>query len=208
MCAGWPAGTPPTRVLAREPVTEGLRGVRDGGARTEAPAGRGSRRDTGVDPVRSAAAVLRPRARTVDAPAGAAAGAGGLDAGCGVHHAGGGAAACAGRLPEALKRGLASLDEQPVAGAGVRPACCSCAPRRSRPAEAGGALARIARWMLSICTTWCRAASSRCAPSRWRNWWRWHCSTAAAASTSLRRNWSGAPPRATCAATLATWLGR
>ena len=55
-----------------------------------------------------------------------------------------------GRLPEALKRGLASLDEQAVAALGferllvVRSAQKPAAQRHANPAE------RLAHWMLSI----------------------------------------------------------
>ena len=106
-----------TQVLAREPITAGLRGVRltvVAGGDAGAP-GRAAAADTGVvlfEPPRLFHD--RERALWTPQPEQLLAVARWMRAQRRAH-AGGGAAARAGRLPEALKRGLASLDEQAVA---------------------------------------------------------------------------------------------
>jgi hypothetical protein len=55
-----------------------------------------------------------------------------------------------GRLPEALKRGLASLDEQAVAALGFDRLIIIRTPNKPGAARAGGAFHAIAHWMLSI----------------------------------------------------------
>jgi hypothetical protein len=55
-----------------------------------------------------------------------------------------------GRLPEALKRGLANLDEQSVAALGFERFLLIRSAREPGPMAAHGPLARLAHWMLSI----------------------------------------------------------
>jgi hypothetical protein len=55
-----------------------------------------------------------------------------------------------GRLPEALKRGLASLDEQAVAALGFERFLLIRSARKPDPAMVAGILAGVAHWMLSI----------------------------------------------------------
>jgi hypothetical protein len=55
-----------------------------------------------------------------------------------------------GRLPEALKRGLASLDEQAVASLGFDRLLILRSAQKPPAAREGNALARLAHWMLSI----------------------------------------------------------
>lgn len=55
-----------------------------------------------------------------------------------------------GRLPEALKRGLASLDEQSVAALGFERLLIIRSARKPGPAHVSGWLPRLAHWMLSI----------------------------------------------------------
>ena len=55
-----------------------------------------------------------------------------------------------GRLPEALKRGLADLDEQAVAALGFERLLIVRSAQKPAPAAASGKLAAIAHWMLSI----------------------------------------------------------
>jgi uncharacterized protein YbjT (DUF2867 family) len=55
-----------------------------------------------------------------------------------------------GRLPEALKRGLASLDEQAVASLGFERFLLIRSAQKPGPAAAPGMLAALAHWMLSI----------------------------------------------------------
>ena len=173
-----PAGRPAAlrahrRCWRASPSRDGLRGVRVRCwcRRTIPPAvaaGAGRHRRRAV---RAAAPVLRPRARAVDAAAGAAAGAGALAAR---------AAACRrwrwccrtrqGRLPEALKRGLASLDEQAVAALGFERVLLVRSAQK--PAARRGAACAASGWRPGCCrshASWCPAASSRCAPPRWPN---------------------------------------
>lgn len=55
-----------------------------------------------------------------------------------------------GRLPEALKRGLATLDEQAVAGLGFERLLILRSARKPAAGRAAHPLARLAHWMLSI----------------------------------------------------------
>jgi hypothetical protein len=55
-----------------------------------------------------------------------------------------------GRLPEALKRGLASLDEQAVAALGFERLLILRSARKPAASRAAHPLARLADWMLSI----------------------------------------------------------
>ena len=55
-----------------------------------------------------------------------------------------------GRLPEALKRGLASLDEQAVAALGFERLLLIRSAQKPAAAAAAGALPRVAHWMISI----------------------------------------------------------
>jgi hypothetical protein len=55
-----------------------------------------------------------------------------------------------GRLPEALKRGLASLDEQAVAALGFDRLLIVRTAQKPGPPAASGRLARVAYWMLSV----------------------------------------------------------
>ena len=55
-----------------------------------------------------------------------------------------------GRLPEALKRGLASLDEQAVAALGFERLLLIRSAQKPGPAAAPGVLPALAHWMLSI----------------------------------------------------------
>jgi hypothetical protein len=55
-----------------------------------------------------------------------------------------------GRLPEALKRGLANLDEHAVAALGFERLLIVRAAEKPRPASGGGWLHAVSRWMLSV----------------------------------------------------------
>jgi hypothetical protein len=55
-----------------------------------------------------------------------------------------------GRLPEALKRGLASLDEQAVAAVGFERLLLIRSAQKPAAATASGIASRIAHWMLSV----------------------------------------------------------
>jgi hypothetical protein len=55
-----------------------------------------------------------------------------------------------GRLPEALKRGLASLDEQAVAALGFERVLFVRTAQKPGPPPADGVLPRLAHWMFSI----------------------------------------------------------
>ncbi|RYF71182.1 MAG: hypothetical protein EOO22_13010, partial [Comamonadaceae bacterium] len=140
-----------TLVLAKEPITDGLRGVES----TVVPALPIARW-----PVRPADVALisfdpsrqyndRERALWTPEPAQLSALAAWLKA-CGVTTLAVVQPHAQGRLPEALKRGLASLDEHAVAALGferlllVRSAQKPAAEHFSNPAE------RLAAWMLSI----------------------------------------------------------
>jgi hypothetical protein len=54
------------------------------------------------------------------------------------------------RLPESLKRGLAGLDEHAVAAAGFERLIIVRSAQKPRPEEGGHPLARLARWMLGV----------------------------------------------------------
>src|SRR5690606_5780524 len=55
-----------------------------------------------------------------------------------------------GRLPEALKRGLASLDEQAVAALGFERLLIVRSARKPEAGVAAGLLPAVARWMHSV----------------------------------------------------------
>jgi hypothetical protein len=55
-----------------------------------------------------------------------------------------------GRLPEALKRGLASLDEQAVAALGFERLLLIRSAQKPGAVKAAGILSRVAHWMLSV----------------------------------------------------------
>lgn len=140
-----------TEVLAREPIRAGLRGV-------------GSRRVEGDDPTRWAAgdadtglvlfepprlfydrerALWTPRPEQLPALAQWMRRSGVRTLAVVLPHA-------QGRLPEALKRGLASLDEQAVAVLGFNRLLIVRSAREPETATGGGPLAVVARWMGSV----------------------------------------------------------
>jgi hypothetical protein len=140
-----------TQVLAREPITAGLRGVAtvvvpsdDPG---EWPPGAA---DTGIilfDPPR----LFHDRERALWTPQPAQL------APLALWMRASGVATLAivlphaqGRLPEALKRGLASLDEQAVAALGFERLLIIRSAQKPGPPAAPGALPAVAHWMLSI----------------------------------------------------------
>lgn len=140
------------QVLAREPITEGLRGVAtvvvagDDAQQWALP-----RADTGVimfDPPRMfygrERALWTPEPGQLVAVAGAMQRAGVCRLAVVLPHA-------QGRLPEALKRGLAGLDEQGVAALGFDTfIIVRTASKPGGPAAGLSWPQRVARWMLSI----------------------------------------------------------
>jgi hypothetical protein len=141
----------PTQVLAREPMTEGIRGVQSTVVPTHDPATwPATKADVGIvlfDPPRlfydRERALWTPTPEQVLPLARWMRSSGVRTLAIVLPHA-------PGLLPEALKRGLATLDEQAVASLGfdrlliVRSAQQpSASPRRSAPS-------RLAHWMLSI----------------------------------------------------------
>lgn len=140
-----------TQVLAREPIIEGLRGVRttlvpsdDPAQWPPAPA------DVGVvlfDPPRMF--YQRERALWTPEPAQLVPLARWLR-GCGVHTLAIVLPHEPGRLPEALKRGLANLDEQAVAALGFDRLLILRSARKPAEVRQASAPARLAHWMLGI----------------------------------------------------------
>jgi len=140
-----------TQVLAREPITDGLRAVSmvlvgsdDPRQWPPCPA------DTGVilfEPPRlyheRERALWTPRPEQLPALAAWMRRSGVLTLAVVLPHA-------QGRLPEALKRGLASLDEQAVAALGFESLLIIRSAQKPGPAPAGGFLHAVAHWMLSI----------------------------------------------------------
>jgi hypothetical protein len=140
-----------TEVLAREPITAGLRGVRTLLVPSDAPEEwPPAPADVGVvlfDPPRlfyereralwtPAPPQLLPLARWMRA--------GGMDTlAIVLPHA-------PGQLPEALKRGLATLDEQAIAALGFERLLILRSAQKPAPARAAHPLARLADWMLGI----------------------------------------------------------
>jgi hypothetical protein len=105
-----------------------------------------------------------------------------------------------GRLPEALKRGLAGLDEQAVAALGFERVIFVRSAQK--PGLESGRWVCHNAWHAGCCqssSTWCPAASSRCVPSRWLSWWTWRCNWRRQASTWRRPSWCGGPRKRTCA---------
>ena len=153
----------PVQVLVREPFTAGLREVAtvqvptelhqsppwlDGWQRAELPA---LQADVGVV-VFDVPRLYHDRERALWMPLPAQ-----LPAlaqwlrGCGVHTLAVVLPHAPGRLPEALKRGLASLDEQAVAALGFeRLLIVRTARKPALPEQAVHPLARVAQWMLSV----------------------------------------------------------
>jgi len=137
-----------TQVLAREPIREGLRGVRTllvpG---EEIAAWPPPQADVAVvlfDPPRlfyqRERACGRPRRSSCRRWRAGWRGRRDTLASCCPH--------APGRLPEALKRGLANLDEQAVASAGFERLLILRSAQKPAAAAAGPALQRLAHWML------------------------------------------------------------
>jgi len=140
-----------TQVLAREPITAGLRGVAttlvpsdDPREWPPAPA------DTGIilfDPPRlfhdRERALWTPRPEQLPDLARWMRRGGVATLAVVLPHA-------QGRLPEALKRGLASLDEQAVAALGFERLLIIRSARKPAPPAASGVLPALAHWMLSV----------------------------------------------------------
>ena len=140
-----------TQVLAREPITEGMRGVRtqlvpgdDPAQWPTAPA------DVGVvlfDPPRMfyqrERALWTPRPEQLVALARWLRASGVRTLAIVLPHA-------PGRLPEALKRGLANLDEQAVAALGFERLLVLRSAQKPGEVRQTSAPARLAHWMLGI----------------------------------------------------------
>ncbi|HWI81552.1 hypothetical protein [Ramlibacter sp.] len=139
-----------TEVLAREPIRTGLRGVRTQVIEGDPATWPATDADTALvmfDPPRMfhqrERALWTPHPQQLPALAAWLRGSGVRTLAVVLPHA-------QGRLPEALKRGLASLDEQSLAALGFERLLIirsAQAPARSAP---GGRLPALASWMLSI----------------------------------------------------------
>jgi hypothetical protein len=140
-----------TQVLAREPITEGLRGVRTLLVADEDPARwPPARADVAVvlfDPPRMF--YQRERALWTPAPAQLPALAHWLRR-SGVRTLAIVLPHAPGRLPDALKRGLASLDEQAVAAQGFERLLILRSAQKPQDVRQAHPLARLAHWMLGI----------------------------------------------------------
>jgi hypothetical protein len=140
-----------TQVLAREPITAGLRGVTSAMVGDETPAHWPTVAvDLGVvlfDPPRlfydRERALWTPRPEQLLEVAQWMRRSGARTLAVVLPHA-------PGRLPEALKRGLAGLDEQAVAALGFERLLIIRSAQKPSPAAAAGLLPGIAHWMLSI----------------------------------------------------------
>ncbi len=140
-----------TQVLAREPLTEGLRGVRALQVTATEPAHwPPAQADTAVvmfDPPRlfydRERALWTPVPEQLPALAAWLRTSGVDTLAVVMPHA-------QGRLPEGLKRGLASLDEQAVAALGFARVLIIRTAQKPRDAAAAGFLHGVARWMLSV----------------------------------------------------------
>lgn len=140
-----------TQVLAREPITEGLRGVRTTLVPSDAPGEwPPAAADVGVvlfDPPRMfyqrERALWTPAPRQLPELAAWLRASGVRTLAVVLPHA-------PGRLPEALKRGLASLDEQAVAGLGFERLLILRSARKPAEPRPPHPLARLAHWMLGI----------------------------------------------------------
>jgi hypothetical protein len=139
------------QVLAREPITAGLRGVAATVVASDAPAGwEPAAADTGVimfDPPRlfhdRERALWTPRPEQLPDLARWMRASGVTTLAVVLPHA-------QGRLPEALKRGLAGLDEQAVAALGFDRLLIVRSAQKPGPAAAPGFLPAFAHWMLSV----------------------------------------------------------
>jgi hypothetical protein len=139
------------RVLAREPITEGLRAVRTTVVPSDVPAD--------WPPVPADVAVVlfdpprmfyqRERALWTPAPAQLPELARWLRS-CGVRTLAIVLPHAPGRLPEALKRGLASLDEQAVAALGFERLLILRSAQKPGAVPHANAFSALAHWMLSI----------------------------------------------------------
>jgi hypothetical protein len=140
-----------TQVLAREPITEGLRGVRTTVVPSDVP-GEWPPADADVGVVLFEPPRLfydRERALWTPRPEQLVDLARWLRQG-GVRTLAVVLPHAPGRLPDALKRGLASLDEQAVAGLGFERLLIIRSAQKPPEARHANALARLAHWMLSI----------------------------------------------------------
>lgn len=139
------------QVLAREPITQGLRGVAVNVVAGDSPdAWPASAADTGVilfDPPRMfyerERALWTPRPEQLPQLARWMRRSGVTTLAVVLPHA-------QGRLPEALKRGLASLDEQAVAALGFERLLVVRSAQKPGAAAERALLPRLAHWMLSI----------------------------------------------------------
>jgi hypothetical protein len=140
-----------TQVLAREPITDGLRGVQTRVVPSDDPQEWPlAAADVGVvlfDPPRMF--YDRERALRTPAPGQLLALARWLRA-SGVRTIAVVLPHAPGRLPEAIKRGLGSLDEQAVAGLGFERFLLLRSAQRPGEVEQRSAPARLAHWMLGI----------------------------------------------------------
>ncbi len=140
-----------TQVLAREPITAGLRGVATRVVEDDSPADwPPAAADLGIilfDPPRlfydRERALWTPRPEQLPMVAQWMRRSGVTTLAVVLPHA-------QGRLPEALKRGLAGLDEQAVAGLGFERLLIIRSAQKPAPAAAPGLLPAVAHWMLSI----------------------------------------------------------
>jgi hypothetical protein len=140
-----------TQVLAREPITAGLRGVATTVVPSEDPAGwPPGAADTGVilfEPPRlfhdRERALWTPQPAQLPALAGWMRASGVATLAVVMPHA-------QGRLPEALKRGLASLDEQAVAALGFERLLFVRSAQKPGAPPRGGLLPAVAHGMLSV----------------------------------------------------------
>jgi hypothetical protein len=140
-----------TQVLAREPITAGLRGVATTVVASDAPAQwEAASADTGIilfDPPRlfhdRERALWTPQPEQLPDLARWMRASGVSTLAVVLPHA-------QGRLPEALKRGLASLDEHAVATLGFERLLIVRSAQKPGPPAAPGFLPALAHWMLSI----------------------------------------------------------
>jgi hypothetical protein len=139
------------QVLAREPITDGLRGVATVLVGSDSPQEwPPCPAQTGIilfDPPRlyheRERALWTPRPEQLPTLAAWMRRSGVLTLAVVLPHA-------QGRLPEALKRGLASLDEQAVAALGFERLLIIRSAQKPGPARAQGFLPAVAHWMLSV----------------------------------------------------------
>jgi hypothetical protein len=140
-----------TQVLAREPITPALQGVATTQVASDTPADwPPTSAETGIilfDPPRlfyqRERALWTPRPDQLPALAHWMRRSGITTVAIVLPHA-------QGRLPEALKRGLASLDEQAVAALGFERLLLIRSAQKPGAVTASGIASRIAHWMLSV----------------------------------------------------------